>query len=117
MNKILVVDMNLHETKTEILGDYTGDFEKIGILKKLVVKFVKHVLDIQVIMILNLSLTQLMEDLIPKTVFLMSMFIKQTNLNYLWFLEVNLETDVISNIKLLNYGDVIFLYPIILIVL
>ena len=33
MNKIHVVNKNLHEIKIEILRDYTGDFEMVGSLK------------------------------------------------------------------------------------
>ena len=33
LNKIQVVNKNLHEIKQEILEDYTGEFEMIGNLK------------------------------------------------------------------------------------
>ena len=33
LNKIQVVNKNLHEIKQEILEDYVGDFEKVGNLK------------------------------------------------------------------------------------
>ena len=33
MNKIHVVDKNLHEIKNEILRDYVGEFEMVGRLK------------------------------------------------------------------------------------
>ena len=33
LNKIEVVNKNLHEIKDGILGDYTGDFERVGSLK------------------------------------------------------------------------------------
>ena len=33
LNKIQVMDKNLHEIKNEILGDYTGAFEMVGYLK------------------------------------------------------------------------------------
>ena len=33
LNKIQVIDKNLHETKNEILQDYTGEFEMVGNLK------------------------------------------------------------------------------------
>ena len=33
LNKIQIVDKNLHENKHEIIQDYTGEFEMVGNLK------------------------------------------------------------------------------------
>ena len=72
LDKIQVIDKNLHEIKQEILQDYTGEFEMVG---NLVIKFDKHILDSEILMILKLILTLLMKVIMRKMLFLMVIII------------------------------------------
>ena len=68
MIKIQFVDKKLHEIKNEILRDYVGDFERVGSLK-VDVKFDRHILDLEILMILNLIATLLMKDVMQEMLF------------------------------------------------
>ena len=94
LNKIQVIDKNLHEIKQEILQDYIGTIEMVGNLK--VGDQVRHLmLDLEIQMISKLILTRSMKVMMPKTLFSMVIFTKSILLNLIKSIDLNTETAVV----------------------
>ena len=80
LNKIEVIDKNLHEIKIEMFLDYVGAFEMVGNLK-LVIKLEKQILDLEILAIMKLMLKLLMKDMMRRMLFSMVIFKKLILLN------------------------------------
>ena len=111
LNRTEVVNKNLHEIKNEILRDYVGEFEMVGNLKVGDQIRQTHI-NLELLMIMNLILMILIKTRNRKMLFLMVMFIKSILLNITESVDPNMEMDVILNMKLLNIGEIIALYPL-----
>ena len=111
LNRTEVVNKNLHEIKNEILRDYVGEFEMVGNLKVGDQIRQTHI-NLEFLMIMNLILMILIKTRNRKMLFLMVMFIKSILLNLTESVDPNMEMDVILNMKLLNIGEIIALYPL-----
>ena len=73
LNKIQVINKNLHEIKNEILLNYEGEFEMIGNLK-VGDQLDKRILDLELFLIMKLIANLLMKVMTQKKVFLMVIF-------------------------------------------